>query len=201
MSDGLLYDITGVILVGGKSRRMGQDKAFLDLGGVPLFERVLRVFREIFATVILVGDRAERFSGYGLPMYSDIYPGSALGGLYTGLHHAATSHIFVSPCDMPFPDYQVIRHLCSLASGHDAVVPLASHGFEPLFAAYGKQCLGPMRDMLERGEFRVFDFYPRVTVRYVDEAELAGHGGSDRSLMNINTPQEYARCAKEASEW
>ncbi|HEX5773179.1 MAG TPA: NTP transferase domain-containing protein, partial [Geomobilimonas sp.] len=74
-------DITGVILVGGLSRRMGTDKAFLDLNGRPLIERALEVCREVCGTVLLVGNRPERFGAYGLPMVADIYPGSSLGGL------------------------------------------------------------------------------------------------------------------------
>ena len=83
MPESLEHDITGVILVGGKSRRMGRDKAFLEVAGKPLIERVLEVFRNSFTQVILVGNREERFAGYGLPVLPDIYPGSALGGLYT----------------------------------------------------------------------------------------------------------------------
>ena len=85
MPEPLKHDITGVILVGGKSRRMGRDKAFLDVAGKSLFERVLEVFRESFDRIVLVGDREERFAAYGLPVLPDIYPGSSLGGLYTGL--------------------------------------------------------------------------------------------------------------------
>src|SRR6266496_3487290 len=136
-------DITGVILVGGKSRRMGRDKAFLEVSGKPLFERVLTVFRESFDRIVLVGDREDRFTGYGLPVVPDIYPGSALGGLYTGLHHATTEYVFVAPCDLIFPDGELLRYLCSLKDGYDAVVAAPGHGFEPLFALYAKSCLEP----------------------------------------------------------
>ena len=75
---------------------MGKDKAFLKVSGKPLFERVQEVLCESFEQVILVGDREERFVDYGLPILPDIYPGSALGGLYTGLYHASTEYVFVS---------------------------------------------------------------------------------------------------------
>ena len=111
-----LHDITGVILVGGKSRRMGRDKAFLQIVGKTLFERVLEIFRESFDRIVLVGDRAERFAAYDLPVLPDIYPGSALGGLYTALYHAETEYIFVSSCDLPFSQ-QGNTPLSLLASG------------------------------------------------------------------------------------
>lgn len=187
------HDITGVILVGGKSRRMGTDKAFLEFSGRPLFERTLEVFRESFDRVVLVGDREERFTGYGLPVLPDIYPGSALGGLYTGLHCAPTDYVFVSPCDLPFPNRDMLRHLCALRAGFDAVVPDTPHGYEPLFALYAKTCLGPMGELLERGDFCVYGFYPQVRVRYVTKEEWQHLDRDERSFVNVNTPEELDR--------
>lgn len=199
MDQGSFHNITGVILVGGKSRRMGQDKALLQIAGKPLFEKVLEVFRECFDRIVLVGDRAERFTGYGLPVLPDIYPGSALGGLYTGLYHSATEHVFVGSCDLPFPNKAVVGHLCSLKSGFDAVVPTLAHGFEPLFALYAKSCLGPMRELLESGDFCAYGYYPKVRVRYVKDEELARLDRDGRSFVNVNTPEEFERIRKEDS--
>jgi molybdopterin-guanine dinucleotide biosynthesis protein A len=199
MDQGSLHNITGVILVGGKSRRMGRDKAFLQIAGKTLFEGVLEIFRECFDRIILVGDRAERFAGYSLPVLPDIYPGSALGGLYTGLHHSATEHVFVGSCDLPFPNKAVVRHLCLLKSDFDAVVPTTEHGFEPLFALYAKSCLGPMRELLESGNFCAYGYYPKVRVRYVKHEELGRLDRDGRSFVNVNTPEEFERIRKEDS--
>jgi molybdopterin-guanine dinucleotide biosynthesis protein A len=193
------HDITGVILVGGKSRRMGRDKAFLQIAGKTLFERALAIFRESFDRLMLVGDRAERFAGYGLPVLPDIYPGSALGGLYTALYHAETEYIFVSSCDLPFPNRKMLLFLCSLRDGFDAVVPSTAHGFEPLFALYAKSCLGPMRELLESGNFCAYAYYPQVRVRYVQDEEIAHFNRDGRSFMNVNTPEEFEKIGKEGS--
>jgi len=192
-------EITGVILVGGKSRRMGKDKAFLELSGKPLFERVLEIYRESFHRILLVGDRRERFAGYGLPVSEDIFPGSALGGLYTGLYHAQTEYVFVSPCDLPFPNKGVLDHICSLRKGFDAVVPTTHRGLEPLFALYAKKCLEPMRRLLESGNYCVYDFYPQVRIRYVPSEELAQWDQEGKSFLNINTPEEFTRLEKGLS--
>lgn len=189
-------DITGVILVGGKSRRMGRDKAFLEVSGGPLFERVLEIHRERFHRIVLVGDRRERFAGYGLPVLEDIFPGSALGGLYTGLYHARTEYVFISPCDLPFPNRDVLDHLCSLRKGFDGVVPTTHRGFEPLFALYATTCLEPMRRLLESGNYCVYDFYPQVRIRYVPGEELAPLDKEGTSFLNINTPEEFARLGR-----
>ncbi len=186
-----LDDITGVILVGGKSRRMGKDKAFLEIGGKTLFEKVLESFHENFRRIILIGSAAERFASYNLPLYEDIFPGSALGGVYTGLHYADTDSVFVSSCDLPFPSSRIIRHLCSLTGASDAVVPRLPHGHEPLFAVYSKSCLGPVKNMLDAGNHCVYDLYPHVKVREVCEKKLEAVGGGMNAFVNVNTPEEY----------
>jgi len=199
MNQSARSDITGAILVGGKSRRMGRDKAFLEIAGRTLFERVLEVFRESFEKILLAGDRAERFTGWDLPVLPDIYPGSALGGLYTALEHAETEYIFVSSCDLPFPNREMLLYLCSLRDGFDAVVPNTAHGFEPLFALYARSCLGPMRELLESGNFCAYGYYPKVRVRYVQGEELAALDRDGRSFMNVNTPEEFDKIRKEYS--
>ncbi len=192
MREPLLHDITGVILVGGKSRRMGRDKAFLDVAGKPLFERVLDVFRESFDRIVLVGNREERFSAYDLPVLPDVYPGSSLGGLYTGLLHAATEYVFVSSCDLPYPNADILRHLCALKDGFDAVVPRTKYGYEPLFALYAKSCLGPIKALLDSGDFCAYAWYPQARVRYVPYEDLPHLDRDGRAFLNINTPEEFA---------
>ena len=193
MPENLTQNVTGVILVGGKSRRMGKDKAFLEVDGVPIFDRVLAVFNECLSRVLLVGNREERFAAYGLPVVPDIYPGSSLGGLYTGLYSAQTEYVFVSSCDLPFPSAEILRHLCSLKDGFDAVVPSTPYGYEPLFALYSKSCLEPIKALLDRGEFCAYAYYPQIRVRYVPPEELAHFDRDGRAFLNVNTPEEFAK--------
>lgn len=190
-------DICGVILVGGKSRRMGRDKAFLDIAGKPLIERILGVFRASFDRIVLVGDREERFAACNLPVLPDIYPGSSLGGLYTGLYHAETEFVFVSSCDLPFPNMDILHHLCSRGVGFDAVVPTTAHGYEPLFALYGKSCLAPIKALLDSGDCCAYAWYPKARVNYVTYEQLAHLDPDGRAFMNINTPDEFARIGGE----
>jgi molybdenum cofactor guanylyltransferase len=197
MSQSLENDITGIILVGGKSRRMGRDKAFLKVSGVPIFERVLEVFGKCFGHVLLVGDHEERFAGYGLTVLPDIYPGSSLGGLYTGLHHAATEYIFVSSCDIPFPNAEVVRYLLSLRTGFDAVVLATAEGYEPLFALYSKSCLATIKAQLDSGDFCAYAYYPQIKVRYVSYEELAHLDLDGKAFLNVNTPEEFLKTGGE----
>jgi molybdopterin-guanine dinucleotide biosynthesis protein B/molybdopterin-guanine dinucleotide biosynthesis protein len=187
-------DVTGVILAGGRSSRMGRDKAVLELGGVSFFERILSVFRSLFPHVLIAGDRPD-LAAPDLPCFPDRYPGSALGGLYTGLLAAETPYVFVAACDMPCPDPELIRAILAQRSGYDVVVPQTPAGLEPLFALYGKACLEPMRTLLEAKNYRVYDFYPEVRVRYLESAALPP--GWERALINVNTPEELQRFKEE----
>lgn len=184
-------DITGVILVGGKSSRMGRDKAMLPLSGKPLIDKVLDTLRTCLHRIILVGDRPERFEGYGLTVYPDIFTGSALGGLYSGLVNAETSYIFVSACDLPFASPSILRLILSRGEGYDAVVPLNGSYPEPLFALYHKNCLGPMKKLLDERNYRIYDYYPQVRIRFVTSEELASVDESGKAFLNINTLEEY----------
>ena len=184
-------DVTGIILVGGKSRRMGRDKAFLEIGGKTMFEKVFEAFSENFSRIVLIGDRAERFAGYHVPIYADLFPGSALGGLYTGLYYSKTDYIFVSSCDLPYPSGRVISHICRFVGDCDAVVPKLEHGYEPLFAAYAKGGLVPIKGMLEAGNYCVYDLYPLITVKDVSKEELETVVESPYAFINLNTPAEY----------
>jgi molybdopterin-guanine dinucleotide biosynthesis protein A len=184
------YDVTGVILAGGRSSRMGRDKAHLKIDGASLFDRVLSTLRPFFSQVLIAGDRPD-LSRPGVPSLPDRYPGSSLGGLYTALDASSTEWVFVAPCDLPYPDPAMVACLLALREGWDAVVPRTPEGLEPLFALYRKSCLKPMREMLERGEYRVYDFYGTVRVRYVDVAELPA--GWERALRNVNTPEEFRK--------
>ncbi len=185
-------EITGIILVGGKSRRMGQDKALLPIRGKLMVERVLELFQEQFPQVLLIGDRPERFERYHLPVLPDIFPGSSLGGLYTGLQHAASEHIFVASCDLPFPNRAILQHCCTQREGFDAVVPCSEQGPEPLFACYRKSCLPAMRAQLEEGRFNITTIFPHLLTRLVPYSELHPFDGDRTAFINLNTPHELA---------
>jgi molybdopterin-guanine dinucleotide biosynthesis protein len=187
-------DVTGVLLAGGKSRRMGQDKARILVNDKTLFELSLELLQRFFAQIIIAGDRPD-LSGPDLPALADRYPGSALGGLFTGLQAAGTDWIFVAPCDMPFPDERIVEQLLALRSGYEAVVPRTPEGYEPVFALYHQNCLPQMEDMLRRNQFRIYDFYQRINIRYLDTPELPA--GWQRTLLNVNTPRDLARIKEE----
>ena len=183
--------MTGIILAGGKSRRMGESKAFMDAGGVPLFERVYRIFKEIFPEIIIVANDARPFERYEARLQKDIILNKgALGGLYTGLFHSPSYHAFCTACDMPLLNPWVIKYMVEERDEYDVIVPKTHDGLHPLHAIYSKKCLNPMRQLLTRNELKIVNFYHQVRVRYIEEMEIRGFDPHMRSLINVNTEEE-----------
>lgn len=192
---GLYPDVTGVILAGGKSRRMGQDKAQMVVNGQRLFDVTVALLKGFFAKILIAGNRPD-LASHDLAAVPDDFPGSALGGLYTALKSAGTDWIFVAPCDMPYPDPEIVRRLLSHRPGFDAVVPRTPDGYEPVFALYHKNCLSLMEQMLQAGEYRIYDFYQGISIRFLDPPDLPT--GWQRSLINLNTPEQIHRLKEES---
>lgn len=188
-------DVTGVILAGGRSRRMGQDKATLEVAGATLFDRTLTMLCGLFPRVLIAGDRPD-LTRPEVPCVPDIYPGSALGGIHGALSAASTPWIFVVPCDLAYPDPELVRFILGHRDGCDIVLPRTPSGLEPVFALYHRNCLPAMEEMLARGDYRIYDFYDQVHVCYLDAAILPA--GWQRALLNLNTPEDLRRMDKEA---
>ena len=183
--------MTGIILAGGKSQRMGKNKAFIDSGGVPLFERVYRIFREIFSEIIIVANDIIPFERYEAILQRDIIlDKGALGGLYTGLFHSSNYHAFCSGCDMPLLNPRVIKYMREERDEYDVIVPKTHDGLHPLHAIYSKKCLNPMRQLLDRDDLKIVNFFPQVSVRYIEEMEIREFDPHMRSVINVNTEEE-----------
>ncbi|MGQ9511896.1 molybdopterin-guanine dinucleotide biosynthesis protein B [Thermodesulfitimonas sp.] len=184
---------TALVLAGGKSTRMGENKALLRVDGRPLVARVVAALRAVFPEVIISGD-VGLFAGYADRVVEDIFKGvGPLGGIHAGLVSARYEVVFVAACDLPFADGEVAAFITGQVEGFDAAVPCVAGRLQPLFAAYRKSCLEPITKILERGERRVAGFFPAVRVRYLTEADFVWRPGIERVFFNVNTPADLAR--------
>lgn len=186
------------VLAGGKSSRMGVDKAFVQVRGRPLIEDVLAGLAGLGAEVFIVTNQPEPYRYLGLPLYGDVLPEmGALGGVYSALHYSAGARTLCVACDMPFVVRPLLAHLAALSAEWDAVVPRLAAGpagrleAEPFRAVYARgACLGPIRSALEAGRLRVISFFPDVRVRFVDPPEVEQFDPEHRSFFNVNTPED-----------
>jgi len=186
--------VTGVILAGGKSRRMGRDKAFLPFGEGLLIERVIEVVQQVIANVILITNTPEQYQRFGLPMFSDVIPeAGSMGGIYTGLISARTPYSLCLACDMPFVKTAFLRFLCDTATEADVVIPRNAEDFQPLCAVYSQVCREPIRHKIEDQRLKITGFFDQVRVRVIDGDLLAHYDPHDVMFFNANTPEEYAK--------
>jgi molybdopterin-guanine dinucleotide biosynthesis protein A len=184
--------MTGIVLAGGKSLRMGRNKAFLELEGMSLVERVLVVLRGIFPRIIIVANTPEAYASHDAVVVADAMdkPGP-LTGIYSGLLHSKDDHNFVVACDMPCLDHGLISYMAGLVGSHDIIVPLVAGCVEPLHAIYSKGLLLLIEKKLKEDIRQVQGIFSEARVRYVTEKEIIRHDPELRSFRNINTPEEY----------
>lgn len=183
-------DITGAILAGGRSTRMGQEKAGLLLNGRSLFARIREVLEPLCARLLIAGERPDLVEAQ-IPAWPDIYPGSALGGVHNALSRSQTDWVLVLPCDLPFPSPALLQTLLAARGDYAAVVPHTRSGIEPLVACYHRSALKTIEEQLAAGKLRLTELLARLKVRFLGEDELPG--GWRRALTNCNRPQDIER--------
>jgi molybdenum cofactor guanylyltransferase len=187
--------VSAAIMAGGKSKRMGQDKAWIELDGQPLIRRVADVLAQVADEVIVVANDP-RYAALGLRVVPDRFPdGGALGGIATGVGAATFDRVLVAACDMPFLSVEVWRVLLDHRYEGDVVIPrLGGIGgeYETLHALYTKTCLAPMERALAASKLRVISFFDEVRVQAIEEPELRMADPTLRSFTNVNTPEELA---------
>ena len=192
--------MTGAILAGGGSTRMGTNKAVLPFGGARLIETLLRALRPLFPEIAIVANDPAPYADLGAPVWPDRIPGKgALGGIYTAVFRSASPQTFCIACDMPFANPAVIAFLRDVAPGYDAVVPRTADGYQPLHAVYGKTCLPHMEAMIRDDRLQVNRLFPAVRVRTVEEEELRPMDASLRCFVNVNTREELEAFARLAA--
>jgi molybdopterin-guanine dinucleotide biosynthesis protein A len=185
-------DLTGLILAGGLSRRMGRNKAFLSIGGVPMIRREIDALLGVCRRVVIVAKDPDTFRSLGVPVVADHDSHrAALVGLCAGLRAVTTPYAFAASCDLPFLSAGAVAWLASQAPGFDAVVPRIGGRWHPLHAVYAAQAAAVFDDQRAAGRWRLAEAIERMRVRAVAGADLDAIDPGMRTLRNVNTPAEY----------
>ena len=186
-------EVTGILLAGGESRRMGEDKRYLVVGKQTLLERGLSVLRPIFQDVLVVIAQDSHPLNVDTRVVRDLVPDcGSLGGLYTGLMQATTPWVFTVACDMPFLDHAVISQFTSRRSIADIVMAKLATRLHPMHALYGKRCLPVMEKMIHSQQLKIQEIVldASIRVQYITEADLLTIDPFGRSFYNVNTPAD-----------
>jgi len=181
-------EVTGAILIGGHSRRLGRDKVLLPYEGKPLVVHLHGLLAGLFPTVFLVGHSRTELVNLGLTCIPDVIADmGVLGGIYTALVSAATPHVFVTGADMPFLTTPLISRILDQRHSADAVIPKGPRGLEPLCAVYSTACAGALRQNLERDRLKITTALEGLKI-LSPTVNLAD--GDQDPFININYPED-----------
>jgi len=198
--------VSGIILAGGRSNRLGRNKALEQVGRQPIISLVLETMTKLFSENIVVV--ADVLQGRILPIQGkakviqDSHPGKgSLGGVYTGLAACTNPWGMVVACDMPFLNVDLISHMVSLRQEHDAVVPVVDGQLETTHAVYSKACVPKIEARLKVNDLKISRFYEEVRVKYLPETEIGWFDPEGLSFFNINTQKDLDRARALASNY
>lgn len=189
-------DASGIILAGGKGRRLGgRDKCSETIGNQTLLERVISSLSFLESLIIVTGTPGQTLPEIEhtppIRVVADDFPGKGpLGGIYSGLVASAQASNLVVACDMPFLNQELLKYLLETAGKFDVVVLRIGEELEPLHAVYRKSCIEPIKRLFEEGHFNIRRLFDIVKVRYVTAAEIERFDPDHLSYFNINTREE-----------
>ena len=183
--------ITAFVLAGGRSQRMGTDKALLSYRNAPLIRCAIHICESLTSDVRIIGEPA-RYACFGLPVIPD--SGESLGplsGIHTALQHSPTRYSAITACDMPLMSVEFFRLMLRKLPGPAAVVMRFNDGaIEPLCGIYSSSCLPVTEQNLSRGKLKITELLSQVAVEYIGEKDLHECGLSREIFTNVNTPDD-----------
>jgi molybdopterin-guanine dinucleotide biosynthesis protein A len=197
VKDGIEFGVTAFVLAGGKSSRMGSDKAFLRLGDETLLWRALKTAGAVASAVRIVGE-AQKFAVFG-EVVEDVYPGQGpLGGIHAALSSSTTELNLVLAVDLPFLGPGFLEYLLSRARESDAMitVPRAGGGLQPLCATYRRGFVDVAERSLRERKNKIDALFATVGTCVIEEDELVRAGFSAEMFQNLNTPEEWEKAQR-----
>lgn len=197
-------ETSGIILAGGKSRRLGVDKALVELseGRGSLIQSVVGRVSALCEEVIVVTNSPGHYASLPVRFVPDVYlDHGSLGGIYSGLQAATCEFGLVVACDMPFLNDGLLQHMLAQPRDYDVLIPRLDGHLEPLHAIYRKSCLPHMLCLLNAGNFKIIDFFDLVRVHYVDDDIVRRFDPDLLSFFNVNTPSQLERARELILDW
>src|SRR5438270_126930 len=195
-----MHNATGFVLAGGKSSRMGANKAFLSLDGTTLLQRTKQVLETICKEVFILGSR-ELYGGFG-DCYEDVYHDCGpLGGIQVALLHSTTQFNLITAVDTPFLAPDFLGYMLERAMQSSAMVTAPQIGgyAEPVCAVYSRDFLPIAETALKAGNYKIVPLFPREQTLIITEAELGQFALGPEMFDNLNTPEDFERARRRSS--
>jgi molybdopterin-guanine dinucleotide biosynthesis protein A len=195
-----LQDLAAFVLAGGKSTRMGTDKAFVEFEGQTLLARALEVTRAVTGDMRIVGQAAQ-FAAFG-PVVEDAFRGCGpLGGIHAALRTSTAELNLMLAVDMPFVSVELLRFLAARAGESEAIVNVVQtdEGWQPLCGIYRPEFANVAEEALLAGRYKITALFEAGRTQIITEKELAAAGFSSEMFRNLNTPEDLAEAHDSAS--
>ena len=200
----MYMDITGIILSGGKSKRMGLNKSLLKIGDITIIERVTDIMESVFAEVILIANEPDIYDFLDLPIYSDIFENKGpLGGIHSGLVNSKTNKNFIISCDIPLINEGLIKSIINFPTNKPITVPKADGFIQQLCGLYSKAVIQEVENILKESDneevrnaeqknrkCKVHHLIDTVPAEIITEVETL-NGYIPRIFHNMNTPEDF----------
>lgn len=187
------HTFSGAILAGGMSRRMGYNKAFIEVDGTSIIERAARAMSAVFASPVIIANDTALYSRLGLRVLPDVIKDAgSLGGIYTALFHSKEDYAFVTACDMPWLDAGCIRRVLESVKDEDCAIPFISGRLHPMHAAWSKDSMKQIEEMIKEGNLRINDLLGRIRIKKLSLDAFEGLP-IEKSVENLNTAADLER--------
>ncbi len=194
------HDIEGLVLAGGRSRRLGTDKALLALHGRPVIQWTVERVASVCDHVTLVVNEPDRYRFLGLPMVTDVTPyGGPLVGLYSGLRHTSAPWTLALACDMPLVRTELLQWLLKCRNAVDAALPVVNGLVQPFPGLYSRDCVGAIDSLLASGKSAARDLAQACHVTLVDEETIRKLDPGLLTFRDIDTPGDFEAVQAAAS--
>lgn len=178
---------TGIILAGGKSSRVGQNKALLELAGKKIIEIIYGKIRNSFCEILVISNTPQDYEFLGLKTYKDTFPGlGPLAGIHSGLLNSSTERNFIISCDLPLISTEAVEYIRDYKSDKAAVIYKMGDYLQFLCGIYTKKCLTPIEDALISKSLKLRDFVIKI-----DAEKIKADRFSDEIFFNLNTIEDY----------
>ncbi len=199
--------VTGILMAGGKSTRMGRNKALLTLNGKTMAERGITLLTELFPTIAVNSNSPELFASLGVPVFPDLMPDAGpLSGIHAALSYVAAGKVFVLGCDIPLMTADVIRAIVEFPADNPVVIARGDGYLQPLCGLYDTRIAGTVAHMIEQrnpmNEMQqscgLLDLTHRVatTIIPIEEVCPTYRPGT---FFNMNRPEEYREILERLS--
>ncbi len=184
-------EITAIVLAGGKSSRMKEDKGLVYFNGRMLIEHVIDSVKKITGKIIIITENPA-YLPFGYPCFEDVLKEKGpLGGIFTGLENSSTQKNLVVGCDMPFLTEKILTELINACGDEDVLLTEHKGKAEPLCSVYNKNCLIHIRLLLEQNQLKITKALEELNTRVISFDDEPWFNGNE--FANINSLEELRK--------